>query len=77
MKNLKKYVGVLMLLTLLVGFTSCEDDETIFDHIVGRTWVGDLGFWVDNSPVESGITDRKSTRLNSSHNRESRMPSSA
>ena len=38
MKNLKKYVGVLMLLTLLVGFTSCEDDETIFDHIVGRTW---------------------------------------
>ena len=45
-----------MLLTLLVGFTSCEDDETIFDHIVGRTWVGDLGFWVDNSPVESGIT---------------------
>ena len=35
MKNLKKYVGVLMLLTLLVGFTSCEDDETIFDHIVG------------------------------------------
>ena len=56
MKNLKKYVGVLMLLTLLVGFTSCEDDETIFDHIVGRTWVGDLGFWVDNSPVESGIT---------------------
>ena len=25
----------------------------------------------------SGITDRKSTRLNSSHNRESRMPSSA
>ena len=56
MKNLKKYVGVLMLLTLLVGFTSCEDDETIFDHIVGRTWVGDLGFWVDNSPVGSGIT---------------------
>lgn len=48
MKNLKKYVGVLMLLTLLVGFTSCENDETIFDHIVGRTWVGDLGFWVDN-----------------------------
>ena len=47
-----------MLLTLLVGFTSCEDDETIFDHIVGRTWVGDLGFWVDNSPVESGISLR-------------------
>ena len=40
MKNLKKYVGVLMLLFLLVGFTSCEDDETIFDRIVGRTWIG-------------------------------------
>ena len=43
MKNLKKYVGVLMLLFLLVGFTSCEDDETIFDRIVGRTWIGYLG----------------------------------
>lgn len=47
MKNLKKYVGVLMLLSLLVGFTSCEDDETIFDRIVGRTWIGDLGFESD------------------------------
>ena len=34
MKNLKKYVGVLMLLTLLVGFTSCEDDETIFGGVL-------------------------------------------
>ena len=48
MKNLKKYVGVLMLLSLLVGFTSCEDDETIFDRIVGRTWIGDLGFESDD-----------------------------
>ena len=29
---------------------------SIYHAIVGRTWVGDLGFWVDNSPVESGIT---------------------
>ena len=56
MKTVKKYVGILMMLTLLVGFTSCEDDDTIFDHIVGRTWVGDLGFYVDGEPVESGIT---------------------
>ena len=27
--------------------------------------------------TECGVVDRKSTRLNSSHNRESRMPSSA
>lgn len=56
MKVLKKYAGVLMMLTLLVSFTSCEDDETIFDQIVGRTWIGDLGFYVDEFPVESGIT---------------------
>lgn len=58
MKNLKKYAGLLMMLTLLVGFTSCEDDETIFDHIVGRTWVGDLGFVTNDRhefPLESGI----------------------
>ena len=41
MKLIRKYAGFLLMLTLLVGFTSCEDDETIFDHIVGRTWVGD------------------------------------
>ncbi|MDD3037167.1 hypothetical protein [Bacteroides sp.] len=56
MKTLKKYAGVLMMLTLLVSFTSCEDDETIFDRIVGRTWIGDLGFYVNGEPVESGIT---------------------
>lgn len=58
MKNLKKYAGLLMMLTLLVGFTSCEDDETIFDRIVGRTWVGDLGFVTDDRyeyPLESGL----------------------
>ncbi len=31
-------------------------------------------YWADIDPA---TTDRKSTRLNSSHNRESRMPSSA
>ena len=30
-----------------------------------------------NDAYEYNFTDRKSTRLNSSHNRESRMPSSA
>ncbi len=43
---IKRYAGILMMLTLLVGFTSCEDDETIFDDdLMGRTWVGDLWFW--------------------------------
>lgn len=44
MKMIKKYASILMMLTLLVGFTSCEDDETLFDRVVGRTWFGDLGF---------------------------------
>ena len=44
MKTVKKYASILMILTLFVGFTSCEDDDTIFDHIV------------EGEPVESGIT---------------------
>ena len=41
-----------------------------------REWVN-MGVQADNLAGEYFITDRKSTRLNSSHNRESRMPSSA
>lgn len=43
------------MLTLLVGFTSCEDDEDIYDDLMGRTWVGDLGFGTNRDPIESGI----------------------
>ena len=31
MKQIKKYAGLLLMLTLLVGFTSCEDDEDLED----------------------------------------------
>ena len=32
MEMIKKYAGILMMLTLLVGFTSCEsEDETEFN----------------------------------------------
>ena len=32
MKMIKRYAGILMMLTLLVGFTSCEsEDETEFN----------------------------------------------
>ena len=55
MKMIKKYAGILMMLTLLVGFTSCEDDEDIYDDLMGRTWVGDLGFGYDDDPIESAI----------------------
>lgn len=34
MEMIKKYAGILMMLTLLVGFTSCEDDEDIYDDLM-------------------------------------------
>ena len=36
-----------------------------------------IGRRFDDAEVQKDLQDRKSTRLNSSHNRESRMPSSA
>ena len=41
---------------------------------VQETWVRLLG---QEDPLEEGMADRKSTRLNSSHTTVSRMPSSA
>ena len=55
MKMLKKYGSILMMLTLLVGFTSCDDDEDLFDQIVGRKWVGYLGFQDRLEDLESGV----------------------
>ncbi|WP_302615174.1 hypothetical protein, partial [uncultured Bacteroides sp.] len=55
MKKIKRYAGILMMLTLLVGFTSCEDDDSIYNDLMGRTWVGDLWFGDDDDPIESGI----------------------
>ena len=51
--------------------------------IIGRVIAPRLGdslgqqVVVDNRPGASGVVDRKSTRLNSSHQSTSRMPSSA
>ena len=53
MKLIKKYAGFLLMLTLLVGFTSCEDDEDIYDDLMGRTWVGDLGFGTNRDPKKA------------------------
>lgn len=43
MKMIKKYASILMMLTLLVGFTSCEDDEDFEELLIGVTWGGDFG----------------------------------
>lgn len=60
MRNMKilNPIKLLLVLTMLaVGFSSCEeDDETIYDYLIGRTWVGDLGFIDGPYALESGIT---------------------
>lgn len=52
---LKKYGSILLMLTLLVGFTSCQDDDDIFDEIVGRKWIGYMGFQDGAYDLESGV----------------------
>ena len=59
---------ILFALTLLVGSTVYGQDNVI-DEVV---WV--VG---DEAILKSEVEDRKSTRLNSSHRSQSRMPSSA
>ena len=54
MNNILKYTKSLFLcLSIIIGLTSCEDDETVFDRIVGYEWVGDLGFADRYGPLES------------------------
>ena len=56
MINISKYTKLLFLcLSSIIVFTSCEDDETVFDRIVGYEWVGDLGFADRYGPLESGL----------------------
>lgn len=59
MRNMKilNPIKLLLVLTMLaVGFSSCEeDDETIYDYLIGRMWVGDLGFSRGSYALESGI----------------------
>ena len=56
MNNILKYTKSLFLcLSIIIGLTSCEDDETVFDRIVGYEWVGDLGFADRYGPLESGL----------------------
>ena len=49
------YTKALLLLVLVLGFTACEDDESIYDRIVGRSWVGDLGFQEKGYDLESCV----------------------
>ena len=64
-------IYTLLILGLCLGFAACGDDNDGLDPNAAAP--------VINFPMEQLDVDldRKSTRLNSSHNRESRMPSSA
>ena len=53
---------------------TAEEAEAVFARIHGST---DINIIADADLVIEAATDRKSTRLNSSHSGESRMPSSA
>lgn len=48
----------LMIVVSMLAFVSCEDenDNEVYNRIIGSTWVGDLGFNVGAYPVESGVT---------------------
>lgn len=50
--------SAILLIIMMMMVSSCDDqsDDQIYDNLIGQTWVGDLGFTVDEFPVESGIT---------------------
>mgnify|MGYP000945174549 CR=1 FL=1 len=68
-------------------WTSCSDDEVVSSEPVTPevpvveypdiTMFDTRGMMVSYDPAHGELGDRKSTRLNSSHMSESRMPSSA
>ena len=63
--NTFKYFGLALMAILMVSFTSCEVEiDSFYDDD-------------NNGAGYNNRSDRKSTRLNSSHEIPSRMPSSA
>ena len=70
------HVAVIALL-ILVSFTVPQPDEDAGGVPVMMGNVDAASGFDDPSLVDVDIIDRKSTRLNSSHANESRMPSSA
>ena len=77
---------IILIIILFCGFvlTSCESEQVkmgrraVYDKINSDLSSGEIE-GESHYVIEKGNVcgDRKSTRLNSSHNRESRMPSSA
>lgn len=53
---MKKLFFALCMLLTAATFSACEDDdETLFDQLVGRVWIGDLGMADREFPLESAV----------------------
>ena len=72
---MKKIITVLLSCIMLISLTGCAMFESKINDIKGNL-VGN-GYTIDTFDNYGKRVDRKSTRLNSSHKTESRMPSSA
>lgn len=58
MSNVLKYIKLLFICSLAIGLSSCDTDEDdiIYDYLVGDMWVGNLGFAdAYDYPLESGL----------------------
>ncbi len=51
MEMIKKYAGILMMLTLLVGFTSCESEEETEFNLPGE--------WYTNEEIDFGAYKKR------------------
>ena len=67
-RTLKKHFWILVVVCLIAAFVGSEFTETFSFFKMQMT---------DINNTDTNESDRKSTRLNSSHDRQSRMPSSA
>lgn len=53
---MKKLFFALCMLLTAATFSACEDDdETLFDQLVGRVWIGDLGMADREFALESAV----------------------
>ena len=74
----KRILAAMLTLSMVVSMTACGNSEAGGSKDSAKNnGNGDEPYTVTMVLNGSTQPDRKSTRLNSSHNRESRMPSSA
>ena len=67
MKMIKRYAGILMMLTLLVGFTSCESEEETEFNLPGEWYTNEeIDFWVYPTTASdlSLVTTNSSQNIN-------------